>query len=338
MERKKPLDIKSLMSPPEPTLHDTFGRTPSSETMSAKSMPLFPRVLPMSPPVSPAAKSIDPENAATNGVRDPILYSDSQSPPSSQSPLFTDNETLATQRVVDGHIAARDENLFRQVSPPRKAEYELALGFQFQVMKGFTANPRQWYKRERAQLLEDRALQNGGRRYTNIAPASGLNATRPPRTYTQASKNGVVKQPRPKPLPAVKAPVDPNKVKAIREDKDYNSIPDLCPPLDSLPKKHNSLKVEWRGAPINLDDDPDAHLLHEDERLLAANLRLDCATYLTSKRRIFVSRLECLKRGKEFRKTDSQQACKIDVNKASKLWQAFEKVGWLNPHWMDKYL
>jgi len=35
-----------------------------------------------------------------------------------------------------------------------------------------------------------------------------------------------------------------------------------------------------------------------------------------------------LRIGKEFRKTDAQQACKIDVNKASKLWTAFDKVGW----------
>ncbi|KAK8099068.1 SWIRM domain-containing protein [Apiospora kogelbergensis] len=53
--------------------------------------------------------------------------------------------------------------------------------------------------------------------------------------------------------------------------------------------------------------------------VLAANLRLDCATYLTSKRRMFMKRLNCLRIGKDFGKTDTQQACKINVNKASKL-------------------
>jgi len=339
MERKQ-FDIQSLMSPPEPIPHDTFGRV--AEQSESKSMAYaLSRRLPMSPPVSPATKIISPEECPAETVRDPILYSESQGSTSSQSPLF-DNEIMDTQRVVKGHIAARDESLFRQASPPRTVEYELALGFKFQVMKGFLADRRGWYNRERAQLLEDRARANGGRRYTNIAPASGVNATRPPRpthSHHHSSSSKVTKPVNrtPRQAPA-KVPVDPNKVKAIREDKDYNSVPDYCPPLTSLPPKHNSLKVDWKGAPVDLKSDPDYHLLHPDEVLLASNLRLDCATYLTSKRRIFVRRLECLRIGKEFRKTDSQQACKIDVNKASKLWQAFEKVGWLHADWVKKYL
>jgi hypothetical protein len=127
-------------------------------------------------------------------------------------------------------------------------------------------------------------------------------------------------------------------VGSTREDKDFNALPDYSPPLDTLPNRPNSLKVEWKGAPIDLRDDPYRHLLHDDELILAANLRLDCATYLTSKRRIFMARIECLRIRKEFRKTDSQQACKIDVNKASKLWAAFEKVGWLKKEHFLKYV
>lgn len=114
-----------------------------------------------------------------------------------------------------------------------------------------------------------------------------------------------------------------------REDKDFMSLPDHCPPLSSLPERTNNLKVDWKGTALDLSRDPHLHLLHRDEVGLAASLRLDCATYLTSKRRIFIRRLECARIGKEFRKTDAQQACKIDVNKASKLWTAYEKVGWL---------
>ena len=99
---------------------------------------------------------------------------------------------------------------------------------------------------------------------------------------------------------------------------------------------------------IELDDEllfdrqghilPHRQLLHPDEVTLAGNLRLDCATYLTSKRRIFERRLQCLRMGKECRKTDAQQACKIDVNKASKLWTAFDKVGWLDARFMRQFL
>ncbi|CAK7273487.1 hypothetical protein SEPCBS119000_005682 [Sporothrix epigloea] len=115
-----------------------------------------------------------------------------------------------------------------------------------------------------------------------------------------------------------------------REDKDFGSLPDCCPPLSTLPERTNLLKVEWKGSPLDLTHDPFKHLLHADELVLAASLRLDCATYLTSKRRMFIRRLECARTPKEFRKTDAQQACKIDVNKASKLWSAFDKVGWLH--------
>jgi hypothetical protein len=126
--------------------------------------------------------------------------------------------------------------------------------------------------------------------------------------------------------------------RVAREDKDFNALPDYCPPLSTLPNKPNSLKVDWRGAPIDLRADPHAHLLHPDEVHLAANLRLDCATYLTSKRRIFMKRIEAFNINKEFRKTDAQQACKIDVNKASKLWSAFDKVGWLDKKYILKYV
>jgi hypothetical protein len=124
-----------------------------------------------------------------------------------------------------------------------------------------------------------------------------------------------------------------------RDDSDYNAIPDYSPPLDTLPKGNTKiLKAEWKGQALSLADDPDRDLLHEAELNLAGTLRLNCATYLTSKRRIFQARIEALKIGKEFRKTDAQQACKIDVNKASKLWQSYDRVGWFNPEYFRQYL
>jgi hypothetical protein len=123
-----------------------------------------------------------------------------------------------------------------------------------------------------------------------------------------------------------------------REDKDFNSLPNYCPPINTLPGRPGCLKIEWKGHAIALDNDPQRHLLHPEELQLAGALRLDCATYLTSKRRIFERRLECARTGKEFRKTDAQQACKIDVNKASKLWTAYERVGWLDKKWVAQWI
>jgi hypothetical protein len=345
MERKYQFNIQSsLLSPPEPTPHDSFSRASPEQTMSSHTKPLYPVTagsFPMSPPVSPATKNIITEEPTPVAVRDPILYPniDAQGVSSPQAPLFTDVESLATQRVVVGHVAARGRSLFRDASPPRQSEYNLALEFKSQMAKNFNKNPSLWFERERSFLLQERALQSTTKRYPTIAPAghgrknamTGAGVKKPGAPH----KARVVK---PNVKRATPAPTGPAK-RVQREDKDFSSLPDYSPPVSSLPNKPNSLKVDWKGAPMTLVEMGDhLELLHQDEIFLASNLRLDCATYLTSKRRIFIRRIECLKVGKEFRKTDAQQACKIDVNKASKLWQAFEKVGWLNSKWVEKYL
>jgi hypothetical protein len=220
-------------------------------------------------------------------------------------------------------------------------------------MKHFKQNPRGWLLQERRYLQDQQAARNAqGNRFPKIMPAKTVKAPRqrgdrvqkpqstprPIRTHPPAGPSpgaGFVR-----PARRVSATPEPSRraVAPNREDKDFGSLEDYCPPLDSLPSKPNSLKVEWKGQPLDLSNDPNKIHLHPDEVSLASSLRLDAATYLTSKRRIFQQRLDCCRRHKEFRKTDAQQACKIDVNKASKLWTAFEKVGWLNKKWMEQYL
>jgi hypothetical protein len=340
MENKNQFDHHaSLMSPPEAIPHESFARTSPNKSIDSQMKSPYPILggrLPMSPPVSPATKTINTDDRSSLAVRDPILYphTEIQSSPTSQAPLFTEDEA---QRVVNGHVAARESSLFREASPPRQSEYELALEFKAEVAKSFNTNRSKWLNRERLYLLEDRALNSGSKRYLTIAPAS---------TGRRSHGSGIVKSTAVKPSkPRQPGPAqirhhsDPHTgPKVAREDKDFSALPDYCPPLETLPNKTNSLKVDWKGAPIDLRTDAHYDLLHPDEILLAANLRLDCATYLTSKRRIFIQRIEALRIGKEFRKTDAQQACKIDVNKASKLWQAFDKVGWLDPKWVRKYM
>lgn len=334
------ISISMLLSPPEATPLDNFNQTSSQSTMASQAKPLFPIQaghLPLSPPISPATKAIVTEESSTLATRDPILYphAEATSPSSSQLPLF--GERAATKRVVSRHVAERDPSLFRDASPPRQVEYELALEFKSHIMQVFDrSNKLAYLNRERAQLLEDQAMRSGVRRYPALAPATYDRNRRPNKVVKTPSSGGkkirqpTIKAPRATPEPGVK--------RVAREDKDFDQLPDYSPPISSLPDKYNSLKVDWRGAPIDLENDPHRHLLHRDELLLAANLRLDCATYLTSKRRIFKARIDCLRTAKEFRKTDAQQACKIDVNKASKLWSAYEKVGWLNRKWVEKYV
>lgn len=269
-------------------------------------------------------------------------------------PLFAPAEVEHHQRIVDDHVRERSQHIFGGVvAPPRREDYELVLTFRSQVMKHFTADRKGWLRKERAFLVADRRA--GAQRYQSILPARPIAAKIPRQRVDRVAKPHAA--PRPmraggstvvagvvsntaKPAGRTSATPEPSRriVAPNREDKDFGSIPDYCPPLSSLPNRPNSLKVDWKGQPIDLSGDPHASLLHADELLLAGNLRLDCATYLTSKRRVFERRLQCLRTGKEFRKTDAQQACKIDVNKASKLWTAFEKVGWLDAAWVRPFL
>ncbi|EGV62190.1 hypothetical protein PSN45_000909 [Yamadazyma tenuis] len=116
------------------------------------------------------------------------------------------------------------------------------------------------------------------------------------------------------------------------------NIPDYSPELSTLPNNAKCMKIDWKGQPMDLSGDPNTHKLHPAEVTLASVLRLPCNVYLDSKRRLFYEKVNRLRAGMQFRRTDAQKACRIDVNKASRLFAAFEKVGWLDDHHFDRYL
>lgn len=119
----------------------------------------------------------------------------------------------------------------------------------------------------------------------------------------------------------------------------WEKLPDYSPSVNTLPNNNvKCLKIEWRGSPMNLSYDPLKNCLHPSELILAQILRLPCDLYLDSKRRFFLEKVCRLRKGLPFRRTDAQKACRIDVNKASRLFAAFEKVGWLNDKNFSKFL
>ena len=130
----------------------------------------------------------------------------------------------------------------------------------------------------------------------------------------------------------------PPSKKVDGENVNWTELPDYAPPSSDLDTNPKSLKVSWHGHALPLSDDPDQNQLHEQELQVASTLRLSCAVYLTNKRKIFQARLQALRDGKNFTKTAAQSACKIDVNKASQLWEAFDRVGWFNPEWYKEFL
>lgn len=313
--------------------------------------------------------------AQSTQVPDPILYPQptASTTLAQQAPLFLStngtqsshqhrNEDGDVSRIIDDHL--RRSPLSEGARPARE-DYHLVLSLQSQIIRLYEADRQGYLKREKALLAADGVARR--QRQKTLFPAAETVATS--RSSSDKVSTGRVQKPaRARELKTPKQKITQSRavrtgasgdvpaqsragrisdtpeprvrtVAATREDKDFRSIPDYCPPLNSLPNKPNSLKVDWKAAnPLDLSHDPLRDLLHPDELSLAAGLRLDGATYLTSKRRIFQSRLQCARRGKEFRKTDAQQACKIDVNKASKLWMAYDNVGWLDIRWMASFL
>lgn len=181
-----------------------------------------------------------------------------------------------------------------------------------------------------------------------IKQEAGVDTARVPLYSSELGTNGLLR-----PLPVLENLPPPRRQKASGQpeylrhssgrsigDVAYNSIPDYAPPTSTLPTGDpRVLHVQWRQeALVDLSSDPDRHMLHDAEVELAKTLNLSCAKYLCTKRRIFQARVKALQEGREFRKSDSQKACKIDANKASKLCGVFERVGWFDKKYFLRYL
>lgn len=315
-----------------------------------------------SPPVTPysgnkkrksnSSEHID-RDVVVGSSRDPVLFprNDSVADVATDQPLFGPVLAPAAEALVDQHITSHMARFENKVNKPTRDEYLLALSCVPIVSTQYNRNPAAWARQERETLERQLAMMNRYRpedtqlKLKKIAPAP---AKRTATTQVRVPRTSRPKR-TPKSTPNHKAldafdpvPSSTNKPSRVagsnRDDTDYNSIKDYSPPIETLGGNTKALKADWKGQMLDLSNDPDRQLLDPAEVNLAATLRLSCATYLCSKRRIFEARVKALNIGKEFRKTDAQQACKIDVNKASKLWTAYDRVGWFKPEHFEKFL
>ncbi|KAF1961442.1 hypothetical protein CC80DRAFT_237495 [Byssothecium circinans] len=363
------LTVSSLLSPPEMKRSESFGSSATtsiarssfssfnSEAPKPPMAALFPttpstnRAAYASPPISPYDSQSRKENmdcTEEEGVRDPQLFvrNDAPSVIALDQPLFPQEPIDPfAQEAIRVHM--KSPNFAKLPLKPAREDYELAVTFVSTVYQSYNKDPRAWWKQERQ-------FDRHYGRPVGIQKRPALKKLAPaPSSRQKMALPRLVRAPRvvhAKRTPqaavmnsfdqsAASASPKPPRAATNRDDSDYNSLPDFSPPLDTLPKGNNKvLKADWKGQMLDLSLDPDRHMLHEAEINLASTLRLSCATYLCSKRRIFQARIDALKIGKEFRKTDAQQACKIDVNKASKLWQAYDKVGWFKADHFRQYL
>ncbi|KAJ4289614.1 hypothetical protein N0V90_010943 [Kalmusia sp. IMI 367209] len=374
----KQIPVSSLLSPPEMKRSESFGSSaaPSIATTSFSSFGMEqskPAMAPWlaegalttrdatltyaSPPISPYDSQSQKEHMDrmdVDGVRDPQLFirSDTASSIAPDEPLFPQEQVdPAAQELITKHM--QSINFAALESKPTREEYELAVSFVSNVHDLYNKDPRAWFQREREfdkQYSRPTIRVHKREPLKKLAPAPSARPSSKPKIALPRLPRSPRAPRAPKRTPKAQVfdsfdnagPSEspkPARPTGTRDDTDYNSLPDYSPPLDTLDKGNSSaLKTEWKGSALKLHNDPDRHLLHEAEIPLAGTLRLSCATYLCSKRRIFQARIEALKIGKEFRKTDAQQACKIDVNKASKLWSVYDKVGWFDPKHFARYV
>lgn len=310
-----------------------------------------------SPPVTPFTgnkkrRSNIPEeqierDEISSPSRDPVLFprNDSIADVIVEEPLF--GPILPAEVVVDQHINSHMAKFRNKMNKPTRDEYLLALSCVPIVSSQYNRSPASWAKEERETLERQMAMMDryhsGGLETKATASAANKRHSAQHRAQrTSRVKRTPRATPNQKALDSFETPPSltskqPRALGTNRDDTDYNSLMDFSPSVETLGGNSKALKADWKGQMLDLSNDPDRHLLSPAELNLAATLRLSCATYLCSKRRIFEARLRALNVGKEFRKTDAQQACKIDVNKASKLWTAYERVGWFKPEHFQQY-
>lgn len=360
------LAVSSLMSPPEAKPLESFHSSshPKRDSSSLGDVKLPPisadrkrtqseMDLP-SPPVTPYTGNKKRRSHTSEQIerdvgssRDPVLFPRHDSM-AGEEPLFGPIPPPTAEALVEHHINSHMARFENKRNKPTRDEYLLALSCVPIVSTQYNRNPAAWAREERETLERQLVMMNRYRpgeleaKLKKIAPAPvrkvGVAPPRVPRTRIKRTPKSTPKQ---QALDTFDSPPSASKPRVLgttRDDTDFHALQDFSPPLDTLGSNAKALKADWKGQMLDLSNDPDRHLLSPAELNLASTLRLSCATYLCSKRRIFEARVRALSVGKEFRKTDAQQACKIDVNKASKLWTAYERVGWFKPDYFYQYL
>ncbi|KAJ5928019.1 hypothetical protein N7466_006975 [Penicillium verhagenii] len=356
------LPVSSLMSPPETKPLENFQHSPFSRNPSSLDIKLPPisadrkrtqseMDLP-SPPVTPYTgtkkrhpHTVEQMEREVGSSRDPVLFPRHESIAGEEQPLFGPIHSTR-EAVVEQHITSHMARFDNKRNKPTRDEYLLALSCVPIVSAQYNRNPVAWAREERETLERQLALINRYRptdlaaNLKKIAPAP-KKAVMTPRVQRTRVKRTPKSTPKQQSMDTFDSPPSASKSRALgtnRDDTDFQALQDFSPPLDTLGNNAKALKADWKGQMLDLSNDPDRHMLSPAELNLASTLRLSCATYLCSKRRIFEARVRALSVGKEFRKTDAQQACKIDVNKASKLWTAYERVGWFKPEFFHQHL
>ncbi|CAG8479343.1 3905_t:CDS:2 [Ambispora gerdemannii] len=85
-------------------------------------------------------------------------------------------------------------------------------------------------------------------------------------------------------------------------------------------------KIAWKGDPLSIEHLPHYEVLHPNESYIASTFRLTPIQFLNAKYTLISSSRRYKSRSLPFRKSDAQKLLRIDVNKASKLWEQIKNL------------
>ncbi|KAF7723010.1 hypothetical protein EC973_002426 [Apophysomyces ossiformis] len=131
--------------------------------------------------------------------------------------------------------------------------------------------------------------------------------------------------------PKAKSEIAYDQVDLSLDDSVAYEDPAWIPSTDLFDKKKPAVRVTWKGSPLAIRHMPFYDRLHPGEATIASTLRLTPEQFLKCKRTLVLSARDYYARNMAFRKSDAQKLCRIDVNKTSTLWCAFNKLGWFHP-------
>ena len=325
-------------------------------------------VAPPSPPASPWAaperrnvdgreRKVEQENLVEDLTRDPVLYPGDNGS-TGERPLFPP-PSEPNLDIVRRHMAchylqpkSKNDRRIKRYQMPTEEEYLLIASCVPVITKVYNQDPGTFLKRvaaENSQSYPSAKRICAAPSIVSLGKRVAFPIKRTPTPLAAKIEKPVKRHSPPKvrslqPKKASQSYADRSRTPTVRgpstkrgEDVDFESLPDYSPSTDTLLDDPKLFKPDWgSNNPLDISSDPNRHLLHRAEIVLASTLRLSCATYLCSKRRIFWGRLNAYLLGKEFRKTDAQQKCQIDVNKASKLWAAYDSVGWFKREFFEE--
>ncbi|CAG8459443.1 22741_t:CDS:2 [Cetraspora pellucida] len=99
--------------------------------------------------------------------------------------------------------------------------------------------------------------------------------------------------------------------------------------LDTDALEKISPEISWKGQPLSIAHLPHYNALHPTEAHIVSILRLTPIQYLTGKHTLISAAHRYAQKALPFKKSDAQKLLRIDVNKASKLWEFFHQVHWI---------